>query len=130
MRASIERDRSPGSMRRSKVTWGLLAAFAVTSPAGAYAETMISNGEIASIDPPRRQFSLADGRVFAASPKVKLSKRTVGEKVIIVYEVKDGAMQATKVRRMPGFLESAFPLPERKPLQGTTQMPNNGGNAQ
>jgi Cu/Ag efflux protein CusF len=83
--------------------------------APAQADTWLATGEISAIDFSKRMVTLTDGQIFRAGDRLKLSKRTIGEKVIIFYEAANGSLTATKIRRAPGALES-YALPsERRP---------------
>lgn len=82
----------------------------------ASAEARIATGEIAVIDVDNRTVALKSGQVFRAGDKVKLSKRTPGDKVIIIYEAENGGLMATKIRRLPAELESFVRQIDPNPL--------------
>lgn len=103
---------APNSSCRSAQALAVALAFTLLGPAGpALSEPSLTTGEIAEIDTVNRKFSLENGQVFLAGDKIKLSRRAVGEKVIVVYESRDGMKQALKVRRVPAALESFIPSP-------------------
>lgn len=83
-------------------------------PCHALAERGVVTGEIGSIGAKDRTLSLRTGEVFRAGPKVKLSSRRIGEKVIVVYEQQaEGELRAIKVRRVPQELEAFVPRSAR-----------------
>lgn len=92
----------------------LLVAGLMLSASPSLAEKLIATGKIEAIDAMARSFALSGGQTFAAGPKVKLSKRKIGDDVIVVYEVKDDFLFAVDVRRVPFALQTSVPVPEQK----------------
>lgn len=74
-----------------------LCALAILTGAGAAmaANTM---GTIKSIDTKTMTFTLDNGTTYKAEKSVKLSKLKVGEKVKVVYNMKNGVNQASSVK--------------------------------
>lgn len=74
-----------------------LCALAIMTGAGAAmaANTM---GTIKSIDTKTMTFTLDNGTTYKAEKSVKLSKLKVGEKVKVVYNMKNGVNQASSVK--------------------------------
>lgn len=82
---------------KAYVASAILAGIALTSTA-ALAASQTKAGEIKSTDAAKHEFTLASGETFQASSHVNLAKLSVGEKVTIIYETKEGKMVASKVR--------------------------------
>lgn len=78
----------------------------IAVPAHADSAHGITSGLISVIDVEQRRIELADGRNFSVTPKVKLSKRRVGEKVLIIFEGQGQQMKALKVRQFPERLKT------------------------
>jgi hypothetical protein len=96
---------------------GATVLFSSTADAG----RKVATGQIEAINAANRTISLSSGETFRAGPKVKLSTRSIGESVIVVYEAADDGLRAIRVRRVPQSLEAFVPLPERKPNAQSAQ---------
>jgi Cu/Ag efflux protein CusF len=107
-----------------KTVFAFAVALSVSCSTAAEAGRKVATGQIKAIDSANRTISLSSGEIFRAGPKVKLSTRHIGEKVIVVYETADDGLQAIKVRRVPQQLEVFVPLPEKSPnAQNSEQNP-------
>lgn len=101
-------------MTGGRVLCALLVAGQMFIAGPSFAEKLVATGKIEAIDAMNRSFQLSGGQTFAAGPKVKLSKRKVGDDVIVVYEIKDDFLFAVDVRRVPFALQISAPVPEQK----------------
>ena len=76
---------------------GALTAIAILAGAGvAFAAS--TTGVIKSIDTKAMTFTLDNGAVYTAAKNTALSKLKAGEKVTVVYEVKNGKNIATAIK--------------------------------
>jgi len=73
-----------------------LAATVVSAPAWAWTHV---SGSINSIDPKARQITLDNGTTYTLTSKVKLSKLTVGDKVMVNTEDKGSEHIVNKVTK-------------------------------
>lgn len=101
-------------MAAGRVWFALLIAGLTLSSGPSFAERLVATGKIESIDAVNRSFALNGGQTFGAGPKVKLSKRKIGDDVIVVYEIKGDLLLAVDVRRIPFALQTSVPIPEQK----------------
>lgn len=69
----------------------------------------VATGSIAAIDGVNRRVTLTDGRTFIADGQLKLSSRSVGERVIIFYRAEGQKRHAIRMRRVPERLERLPP---------------------
>jgi hypothetical protein len=80
-----------------KISIPTVFAGIVLASSVALAATETKTGEIKSTDAAKKELVLSSGDTFELGSKVKIDKLTVGEKVTITYEMKDGKMLASKV---------------------------------
>lgn len=97
----------------------IAAAVAASLPVSTRADATrkVVTGEIGAIDSVNRTISFSSGEKFQAGPRVKLSTRHIGEKVIVVYETRHDGWRAVKVRRAPQSVEALDPTHFRKSAQ-------------
>ena len=81
-------------MRKLALTSALVASLLVSGAAYAAATTV--TGAVTAVDPKAETVTI-DKVVYVFPAKFDLSKITVGEKVTITFEVKDGKNDATKI---------------------------------
>lgn len=67
--------------------------------ATAFAATSTKIGEIKSTDTAKQEIVLSGGETFEVAKSVKLDALKAGEKVKITYDMKDGKMVASAVKR-------------------------------
>jgi len=66
--------------------------------ASALAANMSANGVVKSVDTGRDAITLMDGSVYTLAEGFEAEKFTTGEKVTIIFMVKNGKMIATSVK--------------------------------
>jgi len=99
----------------ARPAWLSLLVLVLTLVAGpALAGRLVATGKIEIIDAINRSFVLSGGQAFSAGPKVKLSKRKIGDDVVVIYEIKSDVLLAVDVRRVPFALPTHISSEEQK----------------
>ena len=83
-------------MRKSLILAASLCGMVISS--AAFAATMNASGVIKTIDTKTNAITLADGKMFVLPKGFKLDTLKAGEKVAVVYDMKDGKMVADSVK--------------------------------
>ena len=83
-------------MRKSLILAASLCGMVISS--AAFAAAMNASGVIKTIDTKANAITLADGKTFALPKGFKLDTLKAGEKVAVVYDMKDGKMVADSVK--------------------------------
>ena len=101
-------------MNRKRSLRALFVASLMVIGDPSFAEKLVVTGKIEAIDAAKRAFALSGGMMFSAGPKLKLSKRKIGDDVIVVYKVQDDYLLAVELRRLPFVLQTTATIPEQK----------------
>ena len=83
-------------MRKSLILAGSLGTMIISS--AAFAAAMDANGVIKTIDAKGNSITLADGKTYVLPAGFAISTLKAGEKVAVVYDMKNNKMVATSVK--------------------------------
>lgn len=82
-------------MRKSLVVVAVLGSTLIS--AAAFAASMNATGVIKAIDTTKNEITLADGKSYFLPAGFKINSLKAGEKVAVVYDLKNNKLMATAV---------------------------------